>query len=201
MKRALFLTPALCIGLFAPPAFSQEPEQGKPASSEEAGEANLGIWRLVNFIILVGGLGSLIVKNAGPFFDSRLKRIRQEMFEAHEARKAAELRAAEVDRRLAGLESDIAALRAESQREAAAEQERMRQQATTEMAKIRAHTEQEISGAAKAARAELKRYSAALAVGLAEQKLRARITPETQDSLVRGFMRDLDRSPAPVEVT
>ena len=39
---------------------------------------------------------------------------------------------------------------------------------------------------------ELKRYSADLAIALAEQRLRARMTPETQDALVRGFVRDLE---------
>jgi hypothetical protein len=29
-------------------------------------------------------------------------------------------------------------------------------------------------------------------VRLAEQKIRARMTPETQDTLVRGFVRDLE---------
>jgi hypothetical protein len=38
---------------------------------------------------------------------------------------------------------------------------------------------------------ELKRYSAELAIQLAEQKIRARMTPETQDELVRGFVDDL----------
>ena len=38
---------------------------------------------------------------------------------------------------------------------------------------------------------ELKRYCAELAMELAEKKIRARMTPETQDALVRGFVRDL----------
>ncbi|HEY3638271.1 MAG TPA: hypothetical protein VGK90_08960, partial [Rhizomicrobium sp.] len=90
------------------------------------------------------------------------------------------------------------ALRAESQKEASSEQERMRQQTATEMVKIRAHAEQEIASAGKADRLELKKYSAELAVALAEQKLRARITPDAQEALVRGFVRDLDSSQTPV---
>jgi hypothetical protein len=39
---------------------------------------------------------------------------------------------------------------------------------------------------------DLKRYSADLAIDLAEQKIRARLTPDQQDALVRGFVRDLD---------
>jgi len=60
-----------------------------------------------------------------------------------------------------------------------------------EIAKIQAHAEREIASAGKAARMELKRYSAELAVSLAEQKVRARMTPETQDALVQGFVQDL----------
>ena len=53
--------------------------------------------------------------------------------------------------------------------------------------------------AAKAARAELKRHSAELAVALAERLIRARMTTATQDELVREFVRGLD-SPAPEPV-
>jgi F0F1-type ATP synthase membrane subunit b/b' len=96
-----------------------------------------------------------------------------------------------VDRRLAHLEADIAELRAESARETEAETARMARRTADEITAIRAHAEQEIASAGKAARMELRRYSAALAVGLAEQKIRARMTPETQDGLVRGFVHNL----------
>ena len=71
----------------------------------------------------------------------------------------------------------------------------MAQHTAAEIAKIQAHAEQEIASAGKAARMELKRYSAELAIDLAEQKIRARMTPETQDALVRGFVRDLSHRP------
>lgn len=69
----------------------------------------------------------------------------------------------------------------------------MRLQKAGEIARIKEHAEQEIAAAGKAARLELKRYSAELAIGLAEEKVRRRITPETQDALVRGFVRELDQ--------
>jgi len=196
--RRLLLAAALCTFLFtAAPAFSQQRE----SNAEDAGEANLEGWRWVNFLILSGGLGYLIAKSGGPFFQNRSRQIRQEMTDAEAARKDAEARAAAVDRRLASLDSEIAELRAESQREAAAEQERMRRQTSADMAKIRAHAEQEISAAGKAARQELKKYSAELAISLAEQKLRARVTTDTQDALVRGFVRDLDNPSSRAQAT
>jgi F-type H+-transporting ATPase subunit b len=97
-----------------------------------------------------------------------------------------------VDRRLAALDTEIAALRAEAQGEIQVEAERLSRHTAAEIAKIRANAEQEITFAGKAARTDLKRYSAELAIGLAEERLRARMNPETQQALVRGFVRDLD---------
>jgi len=96
-----------------------------------------------------------------------------------------------VDARLANLEKEIATLRGESQAEAKAENDLMAQHTVAEIAKIQARAEQEIASAGKAARMELKRYSAHLAVEVAERKIRARMTPDTQDALVRGYVRDL----------
>ena len=137
----------------------------EPPSQGEHGE--LEAWKLANFVLLAGGLGYLIKKNAGPFFASRSLKIQQDMLDAREMRADAERRAADVDRRLASLEAEIAALRTESQAEAKAETERAMQHTAAEIAKVRAHAEREIVAAGKAARMDLKRYSAELAVQLA----------------------------------
>ncbi|MGA3098073.1 MAG: ATP synthase F0 subunit B [Bryobacteraceae bacterium] len=164
-----------------------------PAHAAGPGEAdNLTGWKWANFVVLAGALGYVIGKNAGPFFAARSQQIRKDMVEAGEQRKEADERVAEVERRLADLGSEIAALRAEAQTEAQAETSRMSQQTTLEMGKIQAQAEQEIAAAAKAARTELKRYAAQLAVGQAEGKIRARMTPAIEDALVAGFVRDLD---------
>jgi F-type H+-transporting ATPase subunit b len=211
MKRAAFLILALAVATFVPTMLAQEhepakahepPKAGEPAAHETGGHEGgahqggghegLEGWKWANFLLLAGGLGYLIAKNAGPFFAGRSQQIRKDMVEAQDARRDAEARAADVDRRLAALESDIAGLREECQREAEAETERLSRHTAAEIAKIQAHAEQEIASAGKAARTDLKRYSAELAVSLAEQRLRARMTPETQQALVRGFVRDLE---------
>lgn len=160
-------------------------------TSGEGGHGSLELWKWANFVVLAGGLGYLIGKHAGPFFAGRSRKIRKDMIEAGGQRQDAEARAAAVERRLANLESEIAALRGESRNEARAETERLEQHTASEIAKIQTRAEQEIAAAGKAARMDLKRYSAELAVGLAEQKIRARMTPDAQDALVRGFVRDL----------
>jgi F-type H+-transporting ATPase subunit b len=159
--------------------------------AKEGEEGNMEPWKWANFLVLAGGFGYLIGKNAGPFFDGRTAQIRKDMVEAAAARQDAEARAAEVQRRLDNLETEIAALRAEANRQGEAEAQRLTQQTAAEVAKIQAHAEQEIVAAGKAARLELKRYSAGLAIGLAEQKIRARITSSTEDDLVRSFVDNL----------
>jgi len=163
--------------------------EGEHGSKGEHG--NMEMWKWANFLVLAAGLGYLVGKNAGPFFDGRSAQIRKEMVEAGAARRDAEARSAEVDRRLANLETEIATLRAEAQKEAEAEAQRLAQQTAGEIAKIQAHAEQEIVSAGKAARMELKRYSAGLAIGLAEQKIRARMTPGAEDDLVQSFVKNL----------
>jgi F-type H+-transporting ATPase subunit b len=179
MKRLTTLALMACF--MASPIFAAEKEQG-----------GLEVWKWANFVVLAGALGYLIGKKGGPFFAARSTQIRKDIVDADEVRKEAETRAAEVDRRLASLEAEIAALRAESGKEAEAEAGRAARHTAAELAKTQANAEQEIAAAGKAARLELKRYCADLAVRLAEQKIRARMTPETQDTLVRGFVRDLE---------
>ena len=178
MKR--FATLALIACFMATPIFAEDKEDG-----------SLQIWKWANFLVLAGALGYLIGKKGGPFFAARSVKIRQDMVEAGEVRAQAETRAAEVERRLANLEAEIAALRAASGKEEEAETGRFGRHTAAEIAKTQAQAEQEIAAAGKAARMELKRYCAELAMGLAEEKIRARMTPETQDALVRGFVRDL----------
>jgi F-type H+-transporting ATPase subunit b len=169
----------------AVPAFAQE-----GGGQTEPSQA----WVIANFAILVIGLGWMIAKNGGPFFQARLKKIQQDILQGEDARREAQRRAAEVDERLARLDQEIAALRAESQKELENELQRMREKTAAGRERIRIHADQEIAAAGKMARAELKRYVAELAIGLAEHRIRARINAATQDALIGGFVENLDRS-------
>jgi F-type H+-transporting ATPase subunit b len=188
MKR-FALSTLLALGMLAStPLFAQEGAAGKSKLSPT--------WEFIllwaNFAILVGGLRYLAKKYGAPFLAARSGKITEDIAEAARVRKDAEARSAEVDRRLANLESDLAALRAESQQELKSQRRQAEARGAAEIAKIREHAEQEIEFAGKLARLDLKRYSADLAVALAARKIQARMTPDTQDALVRGFVRDLD---------
>jgi F-type H+-transporting ATPase subunit b len=195
MRRLAIVTVALGLAFTGSMAWAQEHEGGQKKAGVEKEESFAEKHELelkwANFLILAGLLGYLIGKNAGPFFAGRSASIRKDMDDSLRQRQEAEAKAADVDRRLANLEQDIAALRSQSEAEAQNETERMAQGTEAEIAKIQVRAEQEIASAGKAARMALKRYSAELAMGLAEQKVRARMTPDTEDALVQGFVRNL----------
>lgn len=195
MKRLALLALVCALPYAAAPARAQQAEKGKPQTAESHEGRDL-VLKWINFAILAGGLGWLIQKNAGPYYAARSRKIKKDMIEAADFRQRAEARAAEVERRLTGLEADIAALRSEAAAEGRAESERLSRQTAAEIAKIEAGAEEQVGAAGKAARMELKRYSVELAIGLARKKMETRITPETQDALVRGFVRHLE-TPAP----
>jgi F-type H+-transporting ATPase subunit b len=189
MRRLAFA--ALTLGLSLSVVLAQEKAEAKH-ESEAASEERLEIWKWANFAILAAGLGYLAVKQGGPFFASRSAEIRKGITDAEALRKDADSRAAEVDRRLANLESDVKQMRATVLAEQAAAAERLRQETAAELARIQDHAGREIESAAKAARVELKRYAARLAIDLAEQKIRSRMNAESQGVLVDDFVRSLD---------
>jgi F-type H+-transporting ATPase subunit b len=161
------------------------------AEGKEGGESSLQMWKWANFLVLAGALGYLMAKTLPPLFASRTQAITKDMVESQRVRQDAEARAAEVDRRLTAIETEIAAIRADSKEEAAAEAARLAKHTAAEVARIQAQTEREVGDAAIDARIELRRFAAGLAIDLAEQKIRARMTPATEDRFVRGFVRDL----------
>jgi F0F1-type ATP synthase membrane subunit b/b' len=182
MRRTI-LAAALALVLLAPGMRAEE--------AKGEGEGGLEIWAWANFAILAGGLTWVFRKNAAPYFAKRAIGIRKSMVEADEARADAERRIGAVEAKLASLPADIKALKDEAIAEARSEHQRVSHETAAAIAKIHANAEQEIASAGKAARAELKRYFATLAVGVAAEKVRERMTPVTQDALVRGFVRNL----------
>lgn len=197
MKKLATLLLATAFLLTSSSAWARRQEsmpQGAQRAAEPPAEGEQGEmegWKWANFALLAAGLGFLIAKNAGPFFAARSKKIHLDMKESETLRMEAEERADAVDRRLAGLEKEIAELRTQSKAEAETEAKRIALRTQQEIVKIRVHSQTEIEAAGKAARSELKRYSAHLAVSLAEQKVSSRIDAGTEDNLVRGFLEDL----------
>ncbi len=183
MKR-IWLGFAL-VAFFALSAPAQD-KPGQPAQKEES-DGMIG-WQWANFIVLAAGLGYLMAKTLPPLFRSRGEEIRKGIDEAAKMKQEAEAKAAEIDRRLAGLSTEIDKLGAEIRAEMNAEGERIARETDRQIEKLKQQAEQEITFQVKAAQLELKRYSVELATTLAAQRIQSRMTHATQQALVASFV-------------
>jgi F-type H+-transporting ATPase subunit b len=177
--------------LFAFLAVAQE--SGQTAETKQAGEEHDPwiAWKWANFLILAGGLGYLISKHAPAFFVQRSREIQDSLEEGAKAKQDAEARAASVEKRLAGLDREIENLRQGARTETAAESERLRLETQRQLQRIQQQTAQEMELMIRAARADLRKYAALLALELAEQRIHSRMTKDVQEELVDGFLQDL----------
>jgi F-type H+-transporting ATPase subunit b len=195
----LSLTAALALGQehAAEPKAASGTEHAQAAARHGEGHesgaiANEMLWKWVNFAILFAGLTWLARKFGAPYFQARAAAIRQGIEEARQMKADADARAAEIDRKIAHLSTEVEALRRSSREEIAAEGARVRAETEQHLAKVQAQAEAEIAAAAKTASQELKAHAAALAIKLAEDQLRSRLGPQDQNALVRSFARHLD---------
>ena len=144
---------------------------------------------VLNFAVVAALIVWASKKNLPTVFRNRTAQIQQAMEEARRASAEANQRLADIGARLSHLDVEIAAMRETAEKEAAAEEARIKAAAEEDARKIIQAAEQEIAAAAKAARRELKAYAASLAVSLAAKQIQ--VDPATDQGLVRDFAAQL----------
>jgi len=150
---------------------------------------------LINFAIVVGLIAWFWRKNVPALFRNRTASIQKAIEEARRASEDANRRLSEIETRLGRLGDEINQMRATAERDAAAEEERIKAAAEEEARRIGESAVQEIAAAAKSARRDLTAYAADLAVSLAAKQIRVD-TPADQ-ALVRLFAQQLAGNGAP----
>jgi F-type H+-transporting ATPase subunit b len=149
------------------------------------------VWRYFNLFLFIGALVYILRRPIGEALRTRREGIRRDLMRAQEERNAALAKLEEVDARLAQLDAEVAAIREQAQREAAAEHERIARSTEDEARKLREQAQREIENAGKAARADLRRYAAEQSVRLAEEMIRREMRPEDDARLMQGYVEDL----------
>ena len=200
---SMFLAAVLAVGQDAHGGGEAAVSPGGKADTHAVAAAKLGVghaeapmpneiwWKWANFAILAGALGWLISKHAGPFFRSRSEQIAAGIAEATRAREEAETRAAEIERKVNTLSAEVEQMRRQSHDEIAREGERVRLETEAQIRKVQAQAQAEIASAAKHASHDLKAYSAKLALQLAEQQIRDRMTPDKHEWIADSFVAEL----------
>jgi F-type H+-transporting ATPase subunit b len=152
------------------------------------------LWKFVNLAIFVLALVYILTRKAklGEIFKARRESIKRELARAEQERDAALAKLKEVEERLGLLDTEVATIKEQSVREAAEERERIAHSTEAEIAKLSEQALREIERAGKAARKELRRYTAEQSVRLAEEIVRREIKPEDDARLIASNIEELE---------
>jgi len=187
MYNGLFVC---ALGLFSAAAAIAAEEGG--SSAEHSSEM---IFKWIHFAILAGLLYWVFGKLLPPMFRRNADNISSAITKATAAKVEAERKLQEAATKMGNLEREIAEFRAQAQRDAAAEVERLRGATVLDVEKIRAAAKAEIEAAERAARVELKELAARLAVDGAESLVAKQMTPAVQEAMISSFVQSLQGRP------
>ena len=146
---------------------------------------------VINFAILTLFFWMLLKSRLPQMFRDRTAAIQRALEEAHDASADASRRLADIETRLSKLDAEVADIRATAEREAAAEEERIRASAEEDKHKVVEAAESEIAAIARRARHDLKGFVASLAVDIAAHKIK--VDDNTDQALVRQFVDHLGK--------
>jgi F-type H+-transporting ATPase subunit b len=144
---------------------------------------------VLNFLVIALVVVWLSRKNLPGMFRNRTASIQKAMEEARKASEEANRRLAGIESRLSRLDTEIGEMRAAAEKEAAAEEQRIKAAAEDDARKIVETAEQEITAVARAARRELTTYAADLAVSLAKKQIQ--VDDATDQKLIHNFAQQL----------
>jgi F-type H+-transporting ATPase subunit b len=189
LRRASLLATRVCGALLFSAGVATAAEGGGSAASRAT-----DLFKWINFatvavLVLWGFVKKL------PVFRAKAGAISSAISKAKAAKEEADRQLADAEARLARLDQEVIALRAVAEKEAAADAERIREMAKSDGEKISLAAKAEIAAAERAARMELKALAAKLAVDGAESLLARQLTPQAQESLIRGFVASLEGRP------
>ena len=146
---------------------------------------------VINFGLLALFFYVLLRAKVPQMFRDRTALIQKGIREAQQASAEAAQRLRGIEERLARIDAEIGELRADSEKQAASEEDRIRAATEGDKQKVIESARSEIDSIARNARRELKSYAASLAVDLAASRIR--IDERSDHALVREFVEQLGK--------
>lgn len=157
--------------------------------SEEAHNAHTSngtafIGKLLNFIILFGGLTFLLRKPVTRFLANRSEEISQSLSEAASSQKEAEKELKKAKNRLKKMSREIGTIKKEGSEQGKRLKEEIAQISLREKEKLIKLTKQEIDQHTKKEVEELRKYMAELTTSLARERIMGKINEEDQADFI-----------------
>jgi F-type H+-transporting ATPase subunit b len=165
------------------------------AAGGEGGSSDL-VWRVVNVALLLVVLVVVARKPIRGFFAERHDRIANDVESAARQRKEAEERYARLQRQVAALDTELEGIRVTARERAAAERERMLEDARAAAERIRREARLAVDQELRRARQELRREAADLSIELAGDLLARQVTEADRDRLIDELIARVESPPA-----
>jgi F0F1-type ATP synthase membrane subunit b/b' len=181
-----FLAIILC-GMFA-----ALPARAAEAANQDPAESPIGtVFKWLNFAVVFGAIGYLLVKKAPPMFRARADQIAAGIESAQAAKAEADRQLREAEAGLARLDGETARMRDALKKEFEAEAERLRAAGKQEVERIDRSADVEIAAARRTAHLQLRELAARLAAGRAAALIAQQMTPDRRAMLMQEFVDDL----------
>jgi F-type H+-transporting ATPase subunit b len=149
--------------------------------------------KVINFVVLLGGLIYLLRNSLRNFLEERTKSLDHALREAKDSRVEAEKKQQEIENRLKKIGREMEKVREEAEIEGQAVQERILQEAKAKANRLKLLSRQEIEMLTQAGIREIKQYAAELATALAQQRIQSKIKKEDQSLLIDRSIERLEK--------
>ncbi len=148
---------------------------------------------IVDFVVLVGILWYYGRGPAKRFLADRRAGVEREITDASEVKRAAEERLAKYQQQLDAFDEERMKLREDFARDGERERQRIKAATNAALERLEADVERTVAQEARQAQKDLQAAVAARAVELAEERVRAQLTPATQRKLIKQYLADFER--------
>ena len=174
--------------LLASVAFASEGGGGEPTSILKA-----YLWPVINFLILVGVMTYVLKKmDIKGFFKKRTELIEQSLREAREAKELAQKALSEVEERLKVKDTEIEQIISAAKQSGENEKTRLIEEGDKLKNRILEQARTNIDYEVKRAKESIKEEAVEIAMGLAEKKLKEKLSKNEQLKLLEESLAKIE---------
>lgn len=163
-------------------------------AEEDHSSDPMAFWgKVINFVILFGGLGLLLAKPLRRYLGKRGEGISRTIRDTRESRDKAEARLQETHKRLEDLTGEIARIQKEAESQGQQGKTNILERAQEDSERLKKLAQEEMGLISKSLTRELREYTADLAIEKAQERLQKSLTPERQALLIDHSIESLER--------
>lgn len=151
------------------------------------------LFRVINFLILFGGIGYAISKPLKNYLKERSNKVREAILEAKKAKEDAEAKARYYEEKLNNLKNEIEAIKAQYQKEVEEEKERIAKEYQEQIEKFKERLVKSLEQEKLKLREEMLVQLADMAYEIAEELVKKNFTPADQKRWVKDYITLMEK--------